>query len=86
LSKGTDFLSCLIYFGHWEILVVKLFQQFFPGCDGARCIGVQPLRGSIMKCERKESEVDRFLRKNLKFGGGSDIFEFLHMGIWVFMI
>jgi hypothetical protein len=34
-----------------------------------------------MKGERKESEVDRYLRKILKFGGSIDIFEFLHMGI-----
>jgi hypothetical protein len=33
-----------------------------------------------------ESEVDRFLRKILKFGGSTDIFEFLHIRIWVFMI
>jgi hypothetical protein len=39
-----------------------------------------------MEGERKKSKVDRFLRKILELGGGMDIFEFLHMGIWVFMI
>jgi hypothetical protein len=39
-----------------------------------------------MKREQKKSEVDSLLRKILKFGGGTDVFEFLHMGIWVFMI
>jgi hypothetical protein len=39
-----------------------------------------------MKGERKESKVDSFLRKILEFCGGTDIFEFPHMGIWVFMI
>jgi hypothetical protein len=86
LSKGTDLLSCLIYSGHWEKFVVKLFQLTFPGCSRPKCIGIQPLCGSIMKGERKKSKVDRFLRKILELGGGTYIFEFLHMGIWVFMI
>jgi hypothetical protein len=86
LSKGTDLLPCFIYFGHWEKLVVDLLQQFFLGCNRSKSIGIQPLHGSIMKREKKKSEVDRFLRKILKFGGGTDVFEFLHMGIWVFMI
>jgi hypothetical protein len=34
-----------------------------------------------MKGERKKSKVDRFLRKILEFGGGTDVFEFLHIGI-----
>jgi hypothetical protein len=86
LSIGTDLLSCLIYLGHWEKLFVELIQQLFLGCNRSRSIGIQPLHGSIMKRERKKSEVDSFLRNFLKFGGGTDVFEFLHMGIWVFMI
>jgi hypothetical protein len=86
LSKGTDLLSCLIYSGHWEKLVVKLTQQALPRGNRARCVGIQPLCGSIMEGERKKSKVDRFLREILELGGGTDIFEFLHMGIWVFMI
>jgi hypothetical protein len=39
-----------------------------------------------MKRERKKSEVDSLLIKILEFSGGKDVFEFLHMGIWVFMI
>jgi hypothetical protein len=38
-----------------------------------------------MKGEQKKSKVDGFLRKILKFGGGTDVFEFLNMGIWVSM-
>jgi hypothetical protein len=53
LSKGTDLLSCLIYSGHWEKSVVKLLQQFFPGRNGARCHGIQPLYSFVMKGERK---------------------------------
>jgi hypothetical protein len=86
LSKGTDFLPCLIYSGHWEKFVVELLQQFFPRCNRSRSIGIQPLHGSIMKREWKKSEVDSLLRKILKFGGGTDVFKFLHMRIWVFMI
>ena len=86
LSKGTDFFSCLIYSGHGKKLVVELFQQFFPVGDRSRSVGIQPLHNSIMKRERKKFEVDNFHRKILKFGGGTDVFEFLHMGIWVFMI
>ena len=86
LSKGTDLLSCLIYSGYGEKLVVELFQQFFPRCNRPMCVGIQLLHGSIMKGERKKSKVDNFLRKILEFGGGTDIFEFLHIGIWVFMI
>jgi hypothetical protein len=85
LNKGTDLLSCLIYSGHWEKFVVELLQQFFPGCNRSRSIGIQLLHGSIMKRERKKSEVDS-LRKILKFGGGTNVFEFLHTGIRVFMI
>jgi hypothetical protein len=84
LSKRTDLLS--FYSGHWEKLVVELLQQFFPGCNRSKSVGIQSLHGSIMKRERKKSEVDSLLRKILKFGGGTDVFEFLHMGIWVFMI
>jgi hypothetical protein len=80
LSKGTNLLSYLIYSGHWEKLVVKLFQQIFPGCSRPRSVGIQPLHGSIMKGERKKSKVDSFLRKILKFGDGTDVFKFLHMG------
>jgi hypothetical protein len=72
LSKGTNLLSCLIYFGHWEKLVVELLQQLFLGCNRPRSVGIQPLHVSIMKGERKKSEVDSFLRKILKFGGGTD--------------
>jgi hypothetical protein len=86
LSKGTNLLFCLIYSRHWEKLLVKLFQQIFPGCNRPKSVGIQPLHGSIMKGERKKSKVDSFLKKKLKFGGGTDVFEFLHMGIWVFMI
>jgi hypothetical protein len=85
-SKGTDLLSCLIYSGHWEKLVVELFQQVFLGCNRPRSVGIQPLHGSIMKRERKKSKMDSFLRKFLEFGGGTDVFEFLHMVIRVFMI
>jgi hypothetical protein len=81
LSKGTNLLSCLIYSGHWEKLLVKFLQQIFPGCNRPRSFGIQPLHGSVMKGERKKSKVDRFLKKILKFGGGTDVFEFLHMGI-----
>jgi hypothetical protein len=84
LSKGTDLLSCLIYSGHWEKLVVELLQQFFPGCNRSKSVGIQPLYSSIMKREWKKSEVDSFLRKILKFGGGTDVFEFLHMGEYGF--
>jgi hypothetical protein len=86
LIKGTDLLSCLIYSGRWEKLIVELFQQVFPGCNRPRIVGIQPLHGSIMKVERKKSKVDSFFRKILEFGGGTDVFEFLHMGIRVFMI
>ena len=86
LSKGTDLLSCLIYSGHGKKLVVELFQQFFLEGDRSRSVGIQPLHSSIMKRERKKFEVDSFLKKILKFGGGTNVFEFLHMGIWVFMI
>ena len=86
LSKGTNLLSCLIYFGHGKKLAVELFQQFFPEGDRSRSVGIQPLHSSIMKREWKKSEVDSFLRKILKFDGGTDVFEFLYMGIWVFMI
>jgi hypothetical protein len=85
LSKGTNLLSCLTYSRHWEKLVAELLQQFFLGCNRSRSVGIQPLHGSIMKRERKKSEVDSFLRKFLKFGVGIDVFEFLYMGIWVFM-
>jgi hypothetical protein len=83
LSKGTDLLSCLIYFGHWEKLVVKLTQQALPRGNRARCVGIPPLCGSIMEGKRKKSKVDRFLREILKLGGGTDILEFFYMGIWV---
>jgi hypothetical protein len=86
LSKGIDLLSCLIYSRHWEKLVVELLQQFFPGCNRPRSVGIQLLRSSIMKRERKKSKVDSFCREILEFGGGTDIFEFLDIGIWVFMI
>jgi hypothetical protein len=86
LSKGTDLLSCLIYSGHWEKLGVKLTQQALPRGDRARCVGIQPLSGSIMEGKRKKSKVDRFLREILKLGGGIDIFEFLYIGIGVLMI
>jgi hypothetical protein len=86
LSKEIDLLSCLIYSGHWENFVVELLQQFFPGCYTSKSIRIQPLHGSIMKREGKKSKVDSLLKKILKFGGGIDVFEFLHMGIWVFMI
>jgi hypothetical protein len=86
LSKGTDLLSCLIYFGHWEKLVVKLTQQALPRGNRARCIGIQPLCGSIMEGKRKKYKVDRFLGEILKLGGGTDIFEFFYMGIRVLMI
>jgi hypothetical protein len=78
LSKGIDLLSCLIYFGHWEKFVVELLQQFFLGRNRSRSVGIQLHHGSIMKRERKKSEVGSFLRKILKFGGGTDVFEFLH--------
>jgi hypothetical protein len=39
-----------------------------------------------MKREWKKSKVDSFLREILEFGGGTNIFEFLDMGIRVFMI
>jgi hypothetical protein len=83
LSKGTDLRSCLIYSGHWEKLVVELTQQALPRGNRPRCVGIQPLRGSIMKGERKKSKVDRFLGEILKFGCDSYIFEFFlhgHMG------
>ena len=86
LSKGTDLFSCLIYSRHGNKLVVELFQQFFPGGDRSMSVGIQPLHSSIMKKERKKSDVDSFLKKILKFGDGTNVFEFLHMGIWVFMI
>jgi hypothetical protein len=86
LSKGPDILSCLIYSGHWEKLVVKFTQQALPRGNRARCVGIQPLYGFIMEGKRKKSKVDRFLKEILELGGGTDIFEFLHMGIWVFMI
>jgi hypothetical protein len=86
LSKGTDLLSCLICSGHWEKLIVELLQQFFPGYNRPRSVGIQPLHSSIMKRERKKSKVDSFLREILEFGGGTDIFEFLGMGIWVVMV
>jgi hypothetical protein len=54
LSKGTDLLSCLIYSGHWEKLVVKLTQQALPRGNIARCVGIQPLCGSIMEGKRKK--------------------------------
>jgi hypothetical protein len=85
LSKGTDFLSCLIYSGHWEKLVVKLLQQFFPGRNRARCHGIQPFSGSVMEGERKKSKIDRFLGEILEFGGGSYTSKLLNMGIRVFM-
>jgi hypothetical protein len=85
LSKGTDLLSCLTYPRHWEKLVAELLQQFFLGCNRSRSVGIQPLQGTIINRERKKSEVDSFLIKFLKFGDGTDVFEFLHMGIWVFM-
>jgi hypothetical protein len=85
LSKGTDFLSCLIYSGHWEKSVVKLLQQFFPGHNGARCHGIQPLCSFVMKGERKQSKIDRFLGEILEFGGGCDTSKLLDMGIRVFM-
>ena len=86
LSKGTDSLSCLIYSGHWEKLVVDLTQQDLPRGNRPRCVGIQPLCGSIMERERKQSKLDRFFEKILEFSGGVDILEFLHMGIWIFMI
>jgi hypothetical protein len=39
-----------------------------------------------MEGKRKKSKVDRFLREILELGGGTEIFEFLQMGIWVIMI
>jgi hypothetical protein len=86
LNKGIDLLSCLIYSRHLEKLVVKFTQQAFPICNRPRCVGIQPLRGSIMKEERKKSKVDRCLGEILELGCGTYIFELLHMGIWVFMI
>ena len=77
LSKGTDLLSCLLYFGHWEKLVVELTQQALPRGNRPKCVGIQPLCGSIMERERKWSKLDRFFGKILKFSGGTDIFEFL---------
>jgi hypothetical protein len=86
LSKGTNLLSNLIYSGHWEKFVVELLQQFFPGRNRPRSIGIQPLHGSIMKRERKKSEVDSFLKEILEFGGSTNVFEFLDMGIRLLMI
>jgi hypothetical protein len=63
LIKGIDLFSCLIYYGLWEKLVVEFTQQVFPRCERPRCIGIQPLRGSIMKGERKRSKVDNSLEK-----------------------
>jgi hypothetical protein len=62
LSKGTDLLYYLIYSGHWEKILVELLQQFLPGCNRSRSVGIQPLHNSIMKRERKKFEVDSFLR------------------------
>jgi hypothetical protein len=81
LSKGTNLLSCLIYSGHWEKLVVELLQQFFLRCNRPMSVGIQPLHSSIMKREQKKSKVDSFLKEILEFGGGIAIFEFLDMGI-----
>jgi hypothetical protein len=86
LSKGTDLLSCLIYSGHWEKLVVEYTQQALPRGNRPRCVRIQLLCGSIMKGERKKSKVDRFFGEILELGCGTYIFEFLHMCIWVFMI
>ena len=72
--------------GHWEKLVVELIQQDLPRGNRPRYVGIQPLCGSIMERERKQSMLDRFFGKILEFSGGTDIFEFLYMGIWVFMI
>jgi hypothetical protein len=76
----------MIYSGHWEKSVVELLQQFFSGCNRARCQGIQPLCGSVMKEERKKSKIDRFLEEILEFGGGSYTSKLLNMGIRVFMI
>jgi hypothetical protein len=86
LSKGTDLLSWLIYSGHWEKIIVKLTKQALLRGNRARCVGIQPLCGSIMEGKRKKSKVDRFLEEILKLGGGTDIFEFFYMGIRVLMI
>jgi hypothetical protein len=86
LSKGTHLLSCLIYSRHWEKFVLELLQQFFPGCNRSRSVGIQPLHSSIMKREWKKSKVDSFLGEILEFGGSTDIFEFLDMGIRIFVI
>jgi hypothetical protein len=72
LSKGTDLLSCLIYSGLWEKLVVEFTQQALPRGNRPRCIGIQPLRGSIMKGKRKKSKVDRFLGEILELGCGTN--------------
>jgi hypothetical protein len=53
LSKRIDFLMGLIYAGHWEKIGVELTQQALPRGNRARCIGIQPRRGSIMKRKRK---------------------------------
>ena len=66
LSKETDLLSCLIYSGHWEKLVVELTQQDLPRGNRPKCIGIQPLCGFIMERERKQSKLDRIFGKILE--------------------
>jgi hypothetical protein len=66
--------------------MVELLQQFFPGRNRARCQGIQPLSGFVMKGERKKSKIDRFLGEILEFGCGSYTSKFLNMGIRVFMV
>jgi hypothetical protein len=66
--------------------MVELLQQFFLGRNRARCQGIQPLSGSVIKGERKKSKIDRFLGEILELGCGSYTPKLLNMGIRVFIV
>jgi hypothetical protein len=84
LSKWAYFLPTLIDLGHGEEFVVELVQQVLPRSDGTRHVWIQPSLGSIMEWERKKPKMHRLFRNFLKFEGGTDVFEFLHMAIRIF--
>jgi hypothetical protein len=86
LSERANLFSVFIYLRHQEELVVKFTQQAFPRCNRSRGVGIQPSPGSIMKGEREESKVDKFIREIMEFKCGANVLEFLYVSIGVFMI
>jgi hypothetical protein len=86
----------------FELILLPLMQKHLAGnkivhyVSKPRCrivsnvhqllIRKGPRNGGGVLGKRKKSELDRFLRKILEFGGRTDVFEFFNMRVRVFVI